>query len=230
MTLPDLVRDIADHRVSSLLVIGGNPVYSAPADSRARAEVRARRRHAVRRPLRERDRKGLDLVRPRPPLPRVVGRRAGLRRHGVARSAAHRSAVRWALARPSSWPLLAATESPMPAISCTARGPRARGGADFPHVLLRFGSTRVHRRAPLRRGSTSASTHRACLCNPPARASSGRERALVRARLPARRGRVRRPLRQQWLAARVPQATHQADVGQRRAAQPRHRRTPRCRE
>jgi len=32
MTLPDLVGDIADHRVSSLVVIGGNPVYNAPAD------------------------------------------------------------------------------------------------------------------------------------------------------------------------------------------------------
>ena len=77
------------------VILGGNPVYTAPADLDVRrapaAKVAAARPP---RPLRRRDRGALPLARPRGALPRVVERRARLRRHRHDRPAADRAALR----------------------------------------------------------------------------------------------------------------------------------------
>ena len=55
------------------------------------------------RPLPRRDRRAVPLAHPRGALPRVVGRRARVRRHRLAHAAAHRAALRRAGRRSRSW-------------------------------------------------------------------------------------------------------------------------------
>ena len=81
-------------KVDLLLILGGNPVYTAPADlefADALAKVAASRPPE---PLRRRDVGAVPLADSRGALPRGVERRARLRRHRLDRPAAHRAALR----------------------------------------------------------------------------------------------------------------------------------------
>ncbi len=93
-SLKALVADMHGAKVKMLVVLGGNPVFTAPADlniAYAMEKVALRIRP---RPLRRRDVGALPLADPRGPFPRDLERRAGLRRHRDGDAAAHRPALR----------------------------------------------------------------------------------------------------------------------------------------
>ena len=78
--------------VETLVMLGGNPVYTAPADlDWATTQRKAKTRRAARL-LRRRDFPGLRLAFPRGALSGILGRRPDQRRHAGADSAADRAA------------------------------------------------------------------------------------------------------------------------------------------
>ena len=133
-SIRELAAAMAAGQVDTLLIIGGNPVYTAPADLRF-AERWTRCACAFTEPARERDVGALPLADSRSALPRGVERRARVRRHGVDRPAADRSALR------------------RPVRARSARGPqrssRAVGVSDRPRVLAERG-------VEVRRGASGA--------------------------------------------------------------------------
>ena len=93
-SLGQLVADMQAGKVETLLILGGNPVYTAPADvpfAEALDKVAVPR---APRPLRGRDLGALPLAPARGALPRGLERRAGVRRHGEHPAAADRAALR----------------------------------------------------------------------------------------------------------------------------------------
>ena len=89
--------------VDFLLILGGNPVYTAPADLQFGAALQKVRAARARRAVRRRDRRAVPVARARGALPRGVERRARRRRHGDHRAAAHRAALRRQVARTKCW-------------------------------------------------------------------------------------------------------------------------------
>ena len=101
--------------------------------------------------------------------------------------------------------------------SSATTGSAAQAAApDFETVWRTLAARR--RRSPARRCRRRPVTRRARRRSRRPRRPPARRRA--RARLPARPDGLRRPLRQQRLAAGAAEAAHQADLGQRRARQP----------
>ena len=91
----ELVDDMERRpRSSCCVILGGNPVYTAPADldfARALDKVPLRVHLGL---YDDETARLLPLARPRGALPRELGRRARLRRHGVDHPAADRAALR----------------------------------------------------------------------------------------------------------------------------------------
>ena len=81
--------------VDTLLILGANPVYDAPADLNFAAALASNKIGAADspRPVRGRDRGALPLARPGGALPRDLGRHPGVRRHGDDPAAADRPLV-----------------------------------------------------------------------------------------------------------------------------------------
>ena len=79
--------------MDALLILGGNPVYNAPADwsfADKLKKVPFRPHLALHF---ERNKFSMRLAHPRGSLPRILGRRAGIRRHRQHHPAAHRSTL-----------------------------------------------------------------------------------------------------------------------------------------
>ena len=197
-------------RVSTLVIVGGNPAFTAPADLRF---TEAMEKVALRVRLfapRRRDLPPLPLAGARGPRARGVERRARLRRHGHDPAAAHPSALRRQVgARVSGRFHRAAGEV----------GPRHRPGLlarkDARRRLrsgLAQGRARRRRRGHRLRGKAGRR---------PGRRAGRRGRAGSSRRphrpVPAGPDRLGRRLRQQRLAAGALQAPDEADLGQRRA-------------
>ena len=184
------------------------------------------------RPLPRRDGRALPLAHSRSALPRVVGRRARVRRHGLADSAAHRAALR----RPhgarsprgaerqrrqradrSRQGLLDARVRRQDEDGVDAARSRRASRSRTPIVL----AARAARR--LRRGHVDArdAGRRPRRAGPAAVGAVPRHAASRHGdRLPAGSERSRRPLRQQRLAAGTAEAAVEGHVGQRRVHQP----------
>ena len=93
-SLSDLVADMDAGNVDALVIVGGNPVYTAPADV---PFADALNKVALRVHLSLYDDETSALCHwqiPEAHFPGGVERRARLRRHGVDRPAAHRAALR----------------------------------------------------------------------------------------------------------------------------------------
>ena len=93
-SLRELVKEMESGAAELLVILGGNPAYTAPADldfARALAQGPA---CDPPRAVRGRDLGPLPLAHPRGPRLRVVGRRPGLRRHGDDPAAADRPPLR----------------------------------------------------------------------------------------------------------------------------------------
>ena len=166
----------------------------------------------------------LPLARPRGALPRSVGRRARVRRHGHDHSAADRAALRRQVGEPSCSSALAG-QSPTSSHDVVkgALAEQRRGGVDFEAFWRDARCTTAWSRR------RALPAHQRVTLDAAGVASGGRglaaEGAELDARLPPRPDDPRRPLRQQRLAPGAAQAAHQAHLGQRRAGQPR---TPRA--
>ena len=92
-SLRELVEDMEQGRVELLVILGGNPVYTAPADlnfAEHLQKVPLRIHHGL---YRRRDLVPVPLAPARGPLPGSLERCAGLRRNGVDRAALDRAAV-----------------------------------------------------------------------------------------------------------------------------------------
>ena len=160
------------------------------------------------------------MARPAGPLPRGLGRRPGLRRHGDPPAAADRAALRRPESRLEIVAALRGVREPA--------GPRAARGA--------LEGQPAGRRGALGRGAgpsaggpactTAWSAETACSRRSRSRSRAGGELADGRGLRRAARGGhragprprpddLRRPVRQQRLAPGVPEADHQADLGQR---------------
>ena len=232
-SLRELVADMNAGKVDLLVIVGGNPVYTAPADSTfadALSKVAAPR---APQPVRRRDVGALPLADSGGALPRGVERRARLRRHRVDRPAAHRAALRRQVgaraARRDERPARAIRRTTSSASTGarrrerpTADVRRRRGGAgcttaSFPNTRVPAEDVAVHTR-----GRDPRSDRR--IARP--RSAATRRLEIV---FPQRPVGPRRPLRQQRLAAGAAEADHQADVGQRRAREPGDRRAAQAR-
>ena len=95
-SLRALNDDLKNGSVAALLILGGNPAFSAPVDFDfaqylAKAAFRAHLERG-----RKRDFRALPVAHPAESLPGIMESDAGygLRRHGIHRSAAHHSALR----------------------------------------------------------------------------------------------------------------------------------------
>ena len=91
--LRDLVGEMNAGSVDILVIVGGNPVYTAPADLNFAAALDKVPLRVHLSPHRRRNIGALPLAHPRSAFPRVVERYTGIRRHGVDRAAADRSAL-----------------------------------------------------------------------------------------------------------------------------------------
>ena len=221
-----LVAEMSGRHRSTLLVILGRQPGLRRA-GRPRLRRGARRRSPLRVHLGLYDdetSRALPLARPGGALPRDLERRARLRRHGVDRPAADRAALRRQDRRTSCSAAFAEPpEHDGLRHACASTGRAGCARRDF--------ETRLATRAPRRRRRR----HRAAAPRPVAvdgRRRLGRRarrrpppRAASSSRFRARSHRLRRPLRQQRLAAGAAEAAHQADLGQRASCvAPAHRR------
>ena len=93
-SLRQLVADMNAGKVDTLLILGGNPVYSAPADLDFAGRSEEGRVESLSRALSRRDRPAVQLACARSALSGILGRCSRLRRNGQFRPAADRSAVR----------------------------------------------------------------------------------------------------------------------------------------
>ena len=89
-----LVADMNAGKVDLLVILGGNPVYTAPADLKFADALDKVQLARPPRPVRRRDVGAVPLAHSRGALPRSVERRARVRRHRVDRPAADRAALR----------------------------------------------------------------------------------------------------------------------------------------
>ncbi len=92
--LEALVKRMKTGEVKTLLILGGNPVYNAPAGSEVRRGPEEGSQQRSPGPARGRDLAALHVAPFAGPLPGIVGRRQDLQRHGEHRAAADRAAVR----------------------------------------------------------------------------------------------------------------------------------------
>ena len=208
-------------QVQVLLILGGNPVYNAPADLRLRRGAEEGRAPRPPRALRRRDVGVVPLARAGDALPRAVERRAHLRRHRVDRAAAHRSrsttaarctrCSRSSTKRPERTPYDTVRDfwrtQPQAAGQPTSRssgGKSVHDGLIAGTALPAEGGDRD--RQPRTGRSRRASTAR-------------RPRDPVRRRPDG----ARRALREQRLAAGAAEAAHEAHLGQRGDARAVHR-------
>ena len=93
-SLRELVADMNAGKVELLLILGGNPVYTAPADLTFADALEQGAAARAPEPVRRRDVGAVPLAHSRGALPRSLERRARVRRHGVDRPAADRAALR----------------------------------------------------------------------------------------------------------------------------------------
>ena len=99
--LKALTDAIAANQVEALVILGGNPVYDAPADLGFADKLVEGALQRARVPLRRRDEREVHVARPARPRVRVVGRRARARRERQRTAAPHRAALRRARATSS---------------------------------------------------------------------------------------------------------------------------------
>ena len=92
-SLRELVQDLAHGRVELLVILGGNPVYTAPADLKFAKHLQKVAAADSSQPLRGRDLAAMSLALSRDPLSGGVERRPGVRRRRVDRAAVDRAAV-----------------------------------------------------------------------------------------------------------------------------------------
>ena len=92
-SLRELVQDMERGRVELLVILGGNPVYTAPADLDFAEHLQKVPLSDSSRPVRGRDLAAMSLASARGALPGGVERRPGVRRNGVDRAAADRAAL-----------------------------------------------------------------------------------------------------------------------------------------
>ena len=119
-SLRELVADMSAGKVDLLVIVGGNPVYTAPADLQfadALGKVPLRVHLSL---LRRRNVGAVPLADSRGAFPRDVERRARVRRHGVDRAAAHRAAVRRRVGARSAGRDERPTRSDRPTTSCAS--------------------------------------------------------------------------------------------------------------
>ena len=93
-SLRELARDMAANAVQLLIILGGNPVYSAPADLNFASLLVQIEFHRPTVAVRGRDFRFVPLARSRSALSGILERRARLRRHGDDPSTADCAALR----------------------------------------------------------------------------------------------------------------------------------------
>ena len=210
-------RRCAAGEVKTLVVLGGNPAYDAPADldfAAALAKVDERRPPRL---ARRRDRGARATGTSRGALPRGLGRRARVRRHAERRPAADRAALRRRRARSSCWASwrAARTSRATTLVRETWRGAawRAPTSTTRWNRVLHDGLLAGSAPSPAR--SSTCGPERVPRSRAPrsalAAAAGGLE--LVFRASPAA---PRRPLRQHRLAPGAARRDHQAHLGQRR--------------
>ena len=171
-SLRELIGDIDAGAVDTLIILGGNPAYDAPADLALRPGTLRRQDQPADPPgpVRRRDRPALSLARPRGPRPRGLGRSAGLRWDRDDPAAVDRAALRrqvraskcwrfsWASRAGRAWRSYASTgganrspatsNRPGTRPSARARSPARRGNPRrSPRAAM---TSRARRRAPAR--------------------------------------------------------------------------------
>ena len=228
--LRELAADMDAGRVDTLVIVGSNPVFTAPVDLRFSAALeKVRQRVHVGLYVR-RDRGAVPLAHSRDALPGDVERRAGRRRHRDGLPTAHRAALRLPVgARDCS--VRSSARCRRRSRSCRASGKR-RGTAARPAASARSPIQRGPSSRPSRSSGAACCTTASC---PERRSRPGRWRSMRRRwracrRTPPASGLeitfrpdpvgLRRALRQQRLAAGAAQALRQGGLGQRRVREP----------
>ncbi len=92
--LKELAAEMAAGKVATLVILGGNPVYDAPADLDFQGAMKKVPGHDPPQWFAERNLGARELALAGGALPRSLGRRAGARRHGIGAAAADPSALR----------------------------------------------------------------------------------------------------------------------------------------
>ena len=221
-----LARDMAARRVDTLVVIGGNPVYCAPARPRLRRARCASVAMTVRLGLHEDETSArCEWHLPATHSVRGVVRRARLRRHGHDPAAADRAALRGpfgARARCRCW-----STACRAAVTRSCANSGSRGSARFRAGLERRRCATASSRTARCRGA-AVTLRDDALAAPRCqrRAPRRREDTSLELFFVAGRIDVRRPLCEQRVAAGAAAAADEAHVGQRRARS--RRRSPRA--
>ena len=245
-SLRDLVDDMNAGSVDALVIIGGNPVYTAPVDLPF-ADAMNKVPFRVHLSLYDDETSALCHWQiPEAHFLESWSDARGLRRNRLDRPAAHRSAVRRQVGARAS----RGDERPPRTVGVRHRsrvlephrGPAAQGPVK---PDARQSATAELRPSSRRRGASgfttassrtpafaprTVSVSAAAMAAPgpaPARGPASPDRGRAGLEISFRNDPVgpRRPLRQQRLAAGAAQADHQADVGQRRHREPRDGRT-----
>ena len=192
-------------KVDTLLILGGNPVYSAPADLDFAGALKKVAMERLPGPVPRRNRRAMQLARSRGALSGILGRRARLRRNRQFRAAADRAALR----RQNG-----------------ARSDRDSGGQPGKSAL-RHRAARIGRAKPKPPTSTSSGPRRCTMAWFPtprcaainvtrqdaARYAQPKTGAGSRNHVPSRPDHLGRLVRQQRLAAGAAQACEQNDLG-----------------
>ena len=210
-SLKELLQDLEAQRVDLLMILGGNPAYSAPADFPVANLAKARMARPPG-PLPQRNHPILPVAPSGNAFPRNLGRRARLQRRCHHHAAPDPAALR------QPFHVGGAGHAD---VQARAQRLRTRQGLLAAPVQGRRLRGLVARSPPCRHGAGYRAAH----------AHSGRQVRMVRHAaqagrhgdyLPAGSDRLRRPLRQQYLASGTAQARHQAGLEQRGHHEPGH--------
>ena len=211
----ELVADMEAGKVTTLVIVGGNPVFTAPADldfAKALGKVGLRIHLGL---YDDETSRALPLARAGGAPPRGLERRARVRRHGHDPAAAHRAALRRQVRARAARGLLRPAREDRPR---HRQGVLERQAARRrPRAGLAQGAPRRRRRGqrlPVEDGEGAE------LSDSDRAQANARILRAFDAPVPPRSHHLRRPLRQQRLAAGARQAAHEADLGQRRADRP----------
>ena len=90
--IAELTRTWRDGKVDTLLIVGGNPVFNAPADLNFRDELKKVAQEDSARALPRSDLRGVRLASAAGAFPRKLGRHRDQRRHTLLRATADRPA------------------------------------------------------------------------------------------------------------------------------------------
>ena len=155
-TIAELAQAMDAGQVEMLVILGGNPVFTAPADLKFAERLSKVGLTIYHGALRRRDRVSLSLARARNARARELGRRARLRRHRHHHAAAHRAALRGALGARS-----ARRRSPLSPTAARRTSSRTTGPARTAAASAagRCATRRVsHSRTPTRSGAAPCTT------------------------------------------------------------------------